>query len=103
MSRAPIAKLASAGAVDRTINMLQRAFLLRTCSDSVFESRTRPCLLYQIKRCAGPCTGEVSKEDYQGLVNEAKRFLRGESDASGTPLQRSELVTEEVTSFGKDE
>ena len=70
---------ASAGAVDRTINMLQRAFLLRTCSDSVFESRTRPCLLYQIKRCAGPCTGEISSQAYQELVNEAVRFLRGES------------------------
>lgn len=70
---------ASAGAVDRTINMLQRAFLLRTCSDSVFESRTRPCLLYQIKRCAGPCTGEISRDDYQDLVKEATRFLRGES------------------------
>jgi excinuclease ABC subunit C len=70
---------ASAGAVDRTINMLQRAFLLRTCSDSVFESRTRPCLLYQIKRCAGPCTGEISTADYKALVDESKRFLRGES------------------------
>jgi excinuclease ABC subunit C len=79
---------ASAGAVDRTINMLQRAFLLRTCSDSVFESRTRPCLLYQIKRCAGPCTGEISKEDYQGLVDEAKRFLRGESQNVRRMYQR---------------
>ena len=70
---------ASAGAVDRTINMLQRAFLLRTCSDSVFESRTRPCLLYQIKRCSGPCTGEISSAEYRDLVTEATRFLRGES------------------------
>ncbi len=79
---------ASAGAVDRTINMLQRAFLLRTCSDSVFESRTRPCLLFQIKRCAGPCTGEISKEDYKGLVDEAKRFLRGESQNVRRMYQR---------------
>jgi excinuclease ABC subunit C len=72
---------ASAGAVDRTVNMLQRAFLLRTCSDSVFESRTRPCLLHQIKRCAGPCTGEIAAADYDALVEEAVRFLRGESQS----------------------
>lgn len=70
---------ASAGAVGRTINSLQRAFLLRTCTDSVFESRTRPCLLYQIKRCSGPCTNEVSKADYDELVDEAKAFLSGKS------------------------
>ncbi|MFM2422510.1 MAG: UvrABC system protein [Pseudomonadota bacterium] len=70
---------ASAGAVNRTINMLQRAFLLRTCSDSVYDSRTRPCLLYQIKRCAGPCTNEVARDEYDRLVSEAVRFLRGES------------------------
>ncbi|NBB49168.1 excinuclease ABC subunit UvrC [Rhizobium sp. CRIBSB] len=70
---------ASASAVGRTINSLQRAFLLRTCTDSVFESRTRPCLLYQIKRCSGPCTHEISDQDYAGLVNEAKDFLSGKS------------------------
>ena len=70
---------ASASAVGRTINSLQRAFLLRTCTDSVFESRTRPCLLYQIKRCSGPCTHEISDADYAVLVREAKDFLSGKS------------------------
>ena len=70
---------ASAGAVDRTINALQRAFLLRSCTDSFFENRTRPCLLYQIKRCSGPCTNEVSRDDYLELVSEAKAFLSGRS------------------------
>ncbi len=72
---------ASAGAVGRTINSLQRAFLLRTCTDSVFESRTRPCLLHQIKRCAAPCTHEVSDADYAELVSEANDFLSGKSQA----------------------
>ena len=71
---------ASAGAVGRTVNTLQRAFLLRSCSDSYYEARTRPCLLYQIKRCSAPCTGEISEEAYGALVNEALAFLRGESD-----------------------
>jgi excinuclease ABC subunit C len=70
---------ASAGAVNRTLNTLQRAFLLRSCSDSVYDSRTRPCLLYQIKRCAAPCTGEISPEDYGELVDEARDFLTGNS------------------------
>lgn len=68
---------ASAGAVNRTLNALQRVFLLRTCSDSVYESRTRPCLLYQIKRCAAPCTNEISPEGYDALVKEAVGFLKG--------------------------
>ena len=71
---------ASAGAVGRTINTLQRAFLLRSCSDAYFKSRLRPCLLYQIKRCSAPCTGEISIEDYGKLVDEALAFLTGESD-----------------------
>ncbi|WP_416796107.1 excinuclease ABC subunit UvrC [Ciceribacter azotifigens] len=70
---------ASASAVGRTINSLQRAFLLRTCTDSVFETRTRPCLLYQIKRCSAPCTHEISDDGYAGLVREAKDFLSGKS------------------------
>nr|WP_082655906.1 excinuclease ABC subunit UvrC [Aureimonas sp. D3] len=71
---------ASGGAVGRTVASLQRAFLLRTCTDSVYETRTRPCLLYQIKRCSGPCTREVSLEDYASLVNDAKGFLSGRSN-----------------------
>jgi len=70
---------ASAGAVNRTLNQMQKAFLLRTCSDSVFESRTRPCLLYQIKRCAAPCVGYVSEAEYRALVEDASRFLQGRS------------------------
>ncbi len=70
---------ASAGAVNLTINALQRAFPLRSCSDSVLESRTRPCLQYQIKRCTAPCVGRISKADYDGLVEEARSFLAGRS------------------------
>ena len=80
---------ASAGAVNRTLNTLQRAFLLRSCSDSVFESRTRPCLLYQIKRCSAPCTGKIGEVDYKHLVDQARDFLQGHSDQV-----RAELSTE---------
>src|SRR5579862_8556135 len=72
---------ASAGAVNRTLNTLQKAFLLRSCSDSVYESRTRPCMLHQIRRCSAPCTGLISLEDYNALVDEAGDFLRGKSRA----------------------
>jgi excinuclease ABC subunit C len=70
---------AAAGAVNRTLNTLERAFLLRSCSDSFFEARTRPCLLYQIKRCSAPCTGEIDFAGYSELVREANAFLSGRS------------------------
>jgi excinuclease ABC subunit C len=70
---------ASAGAVNRTITALQRAFLIRSCTDSFFESRTRPCLLYQIRRCSGPCTREIDFPGYTELVREATEFLSGRS------------------------
>ncbi len=68
---------ASAGAVNRVLNQLQKVFLLRNCTDATFESRTRPCLLYQIKRCSAPCVGNVSETDYNDLVRDAERFLQG--------------------------
>ena len=79
---------ASAGAVNATLNALQKAFLLRSCSDSVFESRTRPCLLFQIKRCSAPCTGEISGEAYAELVAEARDFLKGRSRKTQQQLVR---------------
>ncbi|HEX3919703.1 MAG TPA: excinuclease ABC subunit UvrC, partial [Caulobacteraceae bacterium] len=70
---------ASAWAVNRTLNTLQKAFLLRSCSDNVYETRTRPCMLHQIRRCSAPCTELISIEDYTKLVDEAEAFLRGKS------------------------
>jgi excinuclease ABC subunit C len=80
---------ASAGAVNRTITALQRAFLVRSCTDGFFESRTRPCLLYQIRRCSGPCTGEIDFPGYTELVREARDFLSGRSR-----LVKQELAAE---------
>ena len=80
---------ASAGAVNRTLNQLQRVFQLRSCTEATFQSRTRPCLLFQIKRCSGPCVGRIGLEDYQGLVSDAERFLQGKS----TRIQ-ADLATE---------
>ena len=79
---------ASVGAVNRTITALQRAFLVRSCTDSFFESRTRPCLLYQIRRCAAPCTGEIDFPGYTALVREATDFLSGRSRAVKEDLAR---------------
>ncbi|MFU0503453.1 excinuclease ABC subunit UvrC [Pseudaminobacter sp. NGMCC 1.201702] len=90
---------ASAGAVGRTINSLQRAFLLRTCTDSSFESRTRPCLLYQIKRCSAPCTGEISAADYAKLVSEAKDFLSGRSQRVKTDISAAMQEAAEALDF----
>lgn len=70
---------ASAGAVNRTLNQLQRVFLLRNCTDTTFENRSRPCLLYQIRRCSGPCVGRISRADYATAVADAERFLQGKS------------------------
>ena len=79
---------ASVWAVNRTLNALERAFLLRSCSDSYYDNRTRPCLLHQIKRCSAPCTGEIGKEDYATLVGEARDFLSGKSRAVRDLLAR---------------
>jgi excinuclease ABC subunit C len=90
---------ASAGAVNRTLNTLQRAFLLRSCSDSVFESRTRPCLLFQIKRCSAPCTGRIDETGYRELVNEAESFLAGKSRAVQDHLVKDMTAASEAMDF----
>ncbi|MDE1940331.1 MAG: excinuclease ABC subunit UvrC, partial [Alphaproteobacteria bacterium] len=90
---------ANTGAVNRTLNTLQRAFLLRSCSDSVFESRTRPCLLFQIKRCAAPCVGRIDEAAYQELVDEAERFLAGKSRAVQAQLVKDMEAAAETLDF----
>jgi excinuclease ABC subunit C len=90
---------ASAGAVHRTLSALQRAFLLRTCADSYYANRTRPCLLYQIKRCSAPCTGEISLADYGELVGEAQDFLSGRSRSVRHRLAREMTEAAEALDF----
>ncbi|WP_116085572.1 excinuclease ABC subunit UvrC [Tropicimonas sp. IMCC34011] len=90
---------ASAGAVNRTLNQLQKVFLLRNCSDSVFESRTRPCLLHQIKRCSAPCTGHIDAESYTGLVRDAERFLQGKSTDVQGQLAKEMAEASEAMEF----
>ena len=90
---------ASADAVNRTLNQLQKVFLVRNCTDSMFESRTRPCLQFQIKRCAGPCVGKVSKEDYGELVSEAVNFLSGRTTKMQEELAAEMQVASEAMAF----
>jgi excinuclease ABC subunit C len=90
---------ASAGAVNRTLNQLQKVFLLRNCSDSMFDSRTRPCLQYQIKRCSAPCVGKISAEGYAGLVDDAKRFLEGKTTSVQADLARQMAQASEAMEF----
>ncbi len=90
---------ASAGAVNRTLNQLQKAFLLRNCSDSMFETRTRPCLQYQIKRCSGPCVGLISEEDYAASVRDAERFLSGRSTKIQEELAEQMMAASEAMEF----
>ncbi|MGR3760522.1 excinuclease ABC subunit UvrC [Roseobacteraceae bacterium NS-SX3] len=90
---------ASAGAVNRTLNQLQKAFLLRNCSDSMFETRTRPCLQYQIKRCSAPCTGLISEADYTASVRDAERFLSGRSTKVQEELAQQMMAASEAMEF----
>jgi excinuclease ABC subunit C len=90
---------ASAKAVGRTLNTLQKAFLVRSCSDSVYESRTRPCMLYQIKRCCAPCVGYASLDEHAALVDDAKAFLSGKSDELRRRLQTEMAAASEDLDF----
>jgi excinuclease ABC subunit C len=90
---------ASAGAVNRTLNQLQKVFLLRNCSDSMFESRTRPCLQYQIKRCSAPCVDKISREGYATLVDDAQRFLEGKTTSVQADLAKAMTEASEAMEF----
>jgi len=90
---------ASAGAVNRTLNTLQRAFLLRSCSDSVFDSRTRPCLLFQIKRCSAPCVSRIDLGGYHELVEEAEAFLQGKSQTVQDQLKAEMTKASDAMDF----
>ena len=90
---------ANAGAVSSVLDLLQKAFLLRSCNDSVFNNRQRPCLMYQIKRCSAPCVDRISPEDYRELVNEALDFLEGKNAAIQTELSKKMIDASERESY----
>ena len=90
---------ASAGAVNRTLNQLQKVFLLRNCTDAVFDGRTRPCLLYQIKRCSGPCVGYISESDYRQSVKDAEDFLQGRTTKVQSTLAAEMAKASEAMEF----
>ncbi len=90
---------ASAGAVNRTLNQLQKVFLLRNCSDATLEGRTRPCLLHQIKRCSAPCVGKITAQEYGALVADAERFLQGRTTRIQTELARQMQQASEALEF----
>jgi excinuclease ABC subunit C len=90
---------ASAWSVNQTLTALQRVFLLRSCRDTVFDSRERPCLLYQIRRCSAPCVDRISREDYAGLVDQAKQFLSGETPSIQTELAKEMEAAAEALEF----
>jgi excinuclease ABC subunit C len=90
---------ASAGAVNNALNTLQKAFLLRSCNDSVYSNRTRPCLLHQIKRCSAPCVGFIAKPEYDALVGESEGFLTGKSNEVKALLARDMEAASEAMNF----
>jgi excinuclease ABC subunit C len=90
---------ASAGAVTKALNALQKAFLLRTCTDHVFETRSRPCLLYQIKRCSAPCVDRISRQGYDALVKQARAFLEGRSQAIHNDLKEKMMAASDALDF----
>jgi len=92
---------ASAWAVNHSLDTLQRAFRLRTCSDSIYEARTRPCMLHQIKRCAAPCTGEITLDEYGQLITDAEDFLNGKSDHLRQRLQSDMTTASKALNFEK--
>ena len=90
---------ASAGSVNTTLNALQKLFLLRSCTDSFFNNRDRPCLLYQIKRCSAPCVGRINEQDYDDLVAQAKDFLAGKSGKVQADLEKQMAKAAEDLDF----